>query len=156
MGKLCNKIVITSFYGWGTHPQYSDRLTINKEKISYNLTVEVMGQLKEKTSSELYLDKVDHFVDGLDVNDLFRFVEKTEFKIEEEMLACDGGSISLILCFDDGSSREIRAPGEEIQYSCPKLFEFFMQLSSFLRGSSIRPKYLEFEDVVYVCDEEME
>ena len=153
MEKTCNKIVIKSFYGWGAHPQYSDELTITQNEVVYSLKVERMGKLIQKASCELFFDDIDCFESEVEPKDLLQFAGKAQFEKEQEMFVCDGGSLSLTIYYDDGSSREIDAPAEDIKYSSPETFEFIKMLSVLVRGSSINPGYFEFDDEIFDDEE---
>ena len=149
---LCNKIIIESVYGWGAYPQYSDELVIEKDKVTYSLKVEKMGKLIQTASCELFFDNFDYLESEVGPNDLLKFAGKAEFKIEQDLIVCDGGSLSLTIFYEDGSTKVVDAPGEEIKDSSPELFDFIQMLSIVVRGSTINPGYFEFEEESYGND----
>lgn len=152
MEKKCKEITIESAYGWGAHPQYSDKLIIYKDQISYHFQVEVMGKLKEFGLTKLLFDNSEDIEKELKLVDLFKYVEKTKFVVNKDIIILDGGTISMTLTYEDDSIEKIEAPGEDLKEASKELGEFIEMLAIILRGSSIKPEYLGSEIISCECD----
>ena len=146
MEKKCNEITITSNYGWGAHPQSSDVLTIFHDHILYYLKVVRIGKLIESSSSELLFDKEEDCLKEY-VSELFKLATNSDFEVDNEAYGCDGGMISVAICFDDGTENKVDVPGENLKIACPDLYELLRILKKILNGTSIKPIYLDFKRI---------
>jgi len=150
MDKLCKRIEIESSYGWGSQPQLSDKIIIYPNRVFYEYKIERMGKLIETGSNKMLPDAFDDIESELELSKLFKYVNKTEFKIRNDITVLDGGTFLMTLYYNDDSKEEIRAPGEDFKDVSKELSELLRMLSIILRSSSIRPVYLdEFRNICY-------